>query len=233
MTLQDTICRTCQARSISNVLINRPQNDLLAFARDASTAADRNFTHLRGGRTHPAEPCCIFNDMLWREVLNTMLMDENNHFDSDDLEESSKVLPKWYMLHIHHHQRTNFWVKNRVRQAAVLCIFLSITEAPTQLLWNLKWDLQRDKEDSQDLWCYQETSHCQKASCTTSWERNMYAGVWRRVPLKLWPAWIKASGNTSNHFTGFRSKNEENTYLTCPDFQDGKSGGPSQRCRLN
>lgn len=129
--LQDRIYRTRQAWSISNVLINRPQNNCLAVARDVRIAADRNSVQVRGDQTRSAEPCCIFDDLLWHGVLNTMLMDENNHSDSDDSEESSKVLLKWYMLHIHHHQRINFIVKNRVRQAVVLRIFLSITEAPT------------------------------------------------------------------------------------------------------
>lgn len=114
-------------------------------------AADRNSIQLRDGQTHPEEPWCIFHDLLWHGVLNTMLMDEHNHSDSNDSEESSKVLLKWYILHIHHYQRINFIVKNRVQQAVVPCIFLSITAAPASLLWNLNWDLQQDKKNSQVL----------------------------------------------------------------------------------
>lgn len=90
-------------------------------------------------------------------------MDEHNHSDSNDPEESSKVLLKWYILHIHHYWRINFIVKNRAWQAVVPRIFLSIT-TPALLLWNLKWCLQQDKKNSQILWCYQDTRQCQKAS---------------------------------------------------------------------
>lgn len=54
--------------------------------------ADRNPIQLRDGQTRSAEPCCIFDDLLQRGVLNTVLMDENS--DSDDSEERSKVLLK-------------------------------------------------------------------------------------------------------------------------------------------
>lgn len=123
----------------------------------------------------------------------------------------------------------NFIVKNRVQQAVVPCIFLSFTTAPAQLLWNLNWGLQQDKKDSQVLWCYRDTRHCQKASHATNRKRNLYAKIWRRFPLKLWPAWLQASENTSIHFTVTRSENEENTSLTCPHLQDKKPGEVSHR----
>lgn len=83
----------------------------------------------------------------------------------------------------------------RIECGRLLCCAFScpLQKLPHTFLWNLSWGLQWDKKDSQDLWCYQETRHCQKSSCTTSWERNLYAEIWRRVPLKLWPAWIHAS----------------------------------------
>lgn len=76
------------------MLINRPQNDCLAVAEGVAITADRNPIRLRGGETRFAEPRCIFDDLLWHGALHTILMDENNHSDSDDSEQSSEVLLK-------------------------------------------------------------------------------------------------------------------------------------------
>lgn len=72
-----------------NTVINKPPNDCVATAKGVVITADRNPVRLRSGKTHSAEPCSKFNDLLQHGALHTILMDENNHSDSDDSEQSS------------------------------------------------------------------------------------------------------------------------------------------------
>lgn len=172
-------------------------------------AANRNSIQLKDGQTHPEELWCIFHDLLWHGVLSAMLMDGHNHSDSNDSEESSKVLLKWYILYIHHYQRISFIVKNRVQQAVVPCIFLSITTAPASFLWNFM-RLAARKEKFSSFVCYQDTrQHPESLTC----KRNFYAQIWRKFPLKLWPAWIQASENISIHFTAGLKMRKTHLYV--------------------